>query len=238
MEKINRDLQVFSNLRIDITFADLEKKIRTNGKSPAIQKIALDTFNEVAGKWEPAALYQWYSFEIDSDTGFGYVKKNNGEMVQLELGASASYLENARSVMVVCYTVGETLDAEAAEATSKGGLLESYIIDLMGLTALDKAGDFVRKKAEEQAKRMEWGVGPFLSPGSVHGWALQEQIKLSELLPLETINMRIRQNAFLYPLKSVFAVIGIGPGYESCEVGSTCNVCNKRNNCLMRRDQV
>ena len=56
------------------------------------------------------------------------------------------------------------------------------------------------------------------------------------LLPIERINVNIKNNTVLFPLKSVAAVIGIGPGYDATQVGSTCDVCSKRDTCQMRQD--
>ncbi len=79
------------------------------------------------------------------------------------------------------------------------------------------------------------GVSPFLSPGSVHGWELEEQSKLCSLLPIERINVIIKNDTVLFPLKSITALIGIGPGYDSNKVGSTCDVCSKKNKCEMKQ---
>ncbi len=138
--------------------------------------------------------------------------------------------------MVSSYTIGQTLDTEFANVSSKKSLLEAYMVDLIGLAALEKTGAIIKKSAENQARSLGWGVSPFLSPGSVHGWELEEQLKLCSLLPMDQINVKIREDAVLSPLKSIAALIGIGPGYDSIEVGSTCDVCSLRSNCDMKLD--
>lgn len=42
--------------------------------------------------------------------------------------------------------------------------MQAYLIDMIGLIALEQAGDTVKKIAEKQANGMGRGAGPFLSP--------------------------------------------------------------------------
>jgi hypothetical protein len=235
MNTIDKNVQILSSLQVDITFQDLEKRIKTSGDSSGIYKTALETLGKMQGKWEPAALFQWFDFDIEAGEAFGRITQKSGEVIHLDLGHSIRFLEQARTVMVSVYTIGQNLDFESANASSKGSLLEAYLIDLIGLTALDKTEAILKEIAENQAHDLGWGVSPFLSPGSVHGWNLEEQSKLCSLLPIDRINVIINSDTVLFPLKSIAALIGIGPGYESTEVGSTCDVCNNRNKCEMRQ---
>ncbi len=236
MKLINQNTQILSNLEIDVAFQDVEKLIKTSGNSSGIFKTARETFEKVRGQWEPAALFQWFDFEIDEEATFGSIIQPSGDAILFDFGHSIRFLKEARHVMVSSYTIGKTLETEFTKASSKGSLLEAYIVDLIGLAALEKTGAIIKKSAENQARSLGWGVSPFLSPGSVHGWELEEQLKLCSLLPMDQINVKIREDAVLSPLKSIAALIGIGPGYDSTEVGSTCDVCSLSNNCDMRQD--
>jgi hypothetical protein len=236
MKPIDKNVQIRSNLHIEVSFQDLEKQIKTSKNSPGILKTAQTTLKKIQGLWEPGILFQWFDFEIDPQTGFGRIIQASGERISLDLGHSIKFLEPARFVMVSAYTIGQTLDAASAEASSKGDLLEAYMMDLIGLTVLEKTADRVKKKVEDQAGRLGWGVSPFLSPGSVHGWKLEEQARLCTLLPLGQINVKLAKDTVLWPLKSIVAVMGIGPGYDSKKVGSTCDVCSKRDTCEKRND--
>ena len=235
MNTFDKNVRILSSLQIDVTFQDLEKKIKTSGNSPGIIKTARNTLEKMQDKWEPAALFQWFKFELDDTKTLGRITQNSGKPISFDFGHSIKFLESAEYVMVSLYTIGQELDKESDNASSKGSLLESYIIDLIGLIALEKVGDIVKHHAEKQARKMNWGVSPFLSPGSVHGWELEEQSKLCLLLPLGKINVSIQNNTVLFPIKSICALIGIGSSYDSTKVGSTCDVCTKRDNCQMRQ---
>jgi len=124
-----------------------------------------------------------------------------------------------------------------AEASRTNDFLGAHFIDLLGLLVLEKTEKYVKRLAQDKALLAGWGVSPFLSPGSVHGWDLAEQTKLAGCLPIKNINVGISENAVFSPFKTISCLIGIGPKYEPTEVGSTCQVCSKREDCRIRQDQ-
>jgi len=110
--------------------------------------------------------------------------------------------------------------------------------------ALGMIGQRLRLLVEERAAAASshvrsgagWGVSPSLSPGSLVGWPLRGQRELCALLPLADIGVRLNQYCVLEPHKSVSMVVGLGPGYESHEVGSVCHYCALRDTCWRRRE--
>lgn len=90
--------------------------------------------------------------------------------------------------------------------------MEAYFIDLLGLIVLEKTGHVIKRIAEKQAQKSGWGVSPFMSPGSVHGWELEEQVNLCALLPLEKINVNVREDAIFSPYKTWKKPDGISYG--------------------------
>lgn len=226
------------NQSIDISFKDLKKKIFLTGQSEEIIQIARTTFTKMQYKWNPTALIGWFDFYIESKDNFGCIYSDFKETVRINLRHSITFLKQAQKVMVFFCTIGPTLDKESAAATSQNNLLEAYILDLIGLVVLDKMLNYVKTLAENKASDIGWGVGPLLSPGSVHGWDLEEQAKLCKLIPIDKINVTINNNFMLFPLNTITALIGIGPDYETDKVGTTCDVCSKKRNCQMIRHNV
>ncbi len=137
--------------------------------------------------------------------------------------------------MVAVYSAGYEIEKETRKCSENEDFLVSYLLDLISLLVLEKTGDIVKKIAELKAAELGWGVSPFLSPGSIHGWELKEQLKLCSLLPLDEINVRIRDDAVLIPFKSLSCLIGIGAGYRATLVGTTCQVCSKNDVCQMKQ---
>jgi hypothetical protein len=99
---------------------------------------------------------------------------------------------------------------------------------------LEKVRQQINRIVEEQAQARNWGVGPFLSPGSVHGWELDDQRRLCDLIPLERIGVTRGDSGILKPFKTISCLVGIGPNYPAKTVGATCEVCSRRVQCAMR----
>jgi hypothetical protein len=153
----------------------------------------------------------------------------------LTVGPRADLLAPAQRLLVAVYTIGPALEARVGDLTRAGEPLLSYLLDCAGVTALGVVGERVRCLAEELAVERGWGVSPALSPGSLVGWTLQGQQELCSLLPIAEIGVRLNEYCVLEPHKSVSVVIGMGPGYESHEVGSVCRYCALRDSCWRYR---
>ena len=218
---------------IEVTLDDLKGKLRTAGNGNRILETADDLLNKVRGKWQPSAAGQWYEFQYDTRRDIGRILTAAGEYHHLNLDHSLTFLKPARLVMAFAYTIGHDMDKIAEDMTAGGEMLKAYILDLIGLAALEKTCRCLTKEAEILAETLGWGVSPFLSPGSVHGWELEEQNQFCELLPLNEIGVTLGAHSVLSPLKSIAALVGIGPGYDRVTVGSTCEVCTNRGRCTM-----
>ena len=228
---------ILSRINIDVTFQELKLKIRNTNNHPEILKIAEKTLDKVNGIWRPKAVYKWFEFNNKGNGNFGSIILNSGNLFEFDFGYSSKFLTHARHALISVYTTGQSLELEALNASSKGYLLEAYLIDLIGLIVLDKIELIIKEIAEKQARKSEWGVSPFMSPGSVHGWELEDQVGLCALLPLDKINVKIREDGVLSPFKTISCLIGIGPGYDAVQVGTTCQICSKNHACQMKKDK-
>ncbi|RLB98634.1 MAG: hypothetical protein DRH34_13620, partial [Deltaproteobacteria bacterium] len=191
---------------------------------------------QAKGIWNPMAVHQWFEFENTDQDNLGRVIQSSGSHVDLDFGYSFQFLTHARHALISVYTAGPELEQKSKNASYNGDLLEAYFLDLIGLIVLSKVEQTVKEIAEKKARDLGWGVSPFLSPGSIHGWELEEQLKLCTLLPLEKINVKIREDAVLSPFKTISCFIGLGPGYDTVQVGTTCQVCSKNHDCQMKQN--
>jgi hypothetical protein len=179
-------------------------------------------------------VYRLLDFQHKTGT-IGRLHEQDTGFVDIDFGHSIEFLSAASHVFVSVYTAGDALEQASKAVAQTGDSLAAFFLDLIGLLVLEKAGNQMKHIAEEKAAERGWGVSPFLSPGSVHGWELEGQIPLCTLLPLEQINVRIQENAILFPFKSISCLIGLGPGYAAAKVGTTCQVCSKNQNCPMKQ---
>lgn len=226
-------LTVFSGLEIEVSIDEVKKALPGNRCTKSMEE-TLDQ-NLVAARkiWCPKVVCRWLDITDTTEETITLARPTEGEFV-LETGFSTQFLAGAKQALVAVYTLGDELEDYVMSLSSKGDYLGAYLTDIIGLVALDKAGQKVRSLAEERAETLGWGVSPFLSPGSVHGWELTGQDPLCSVLPMETIGVELRKDSILSPFKSLSCLIAVGPDYSSRTVGSTCEVCSRRDTCTLQ----
>lgn len=189
--------------------------------------------------WRAMALYDWFDVQaVDGERIHllaGRAIRSSAESLVLHLGPKADLLAPAAQVLVSVATIGPALEQQVHELQAAGQGLKAYLLDNVGVLALGAVGEAVRSLAEEAAATRGWGVSPLLSPGALPGWPLQGQRELCALLPLEQIGVQLNEYCVLVPHKSVSALIGLGPGYDTRHVGSICRYCTLRDTCWRRR---
>lgn len=185
--------------------------------------------------WQPQAVYGWYDVQaVDGENVI--LSDANGKEGVLCIGRKADLMAPARRALVSVITIGQALENKVHELQVAGNSMISYLLDSAGVVALGAAGQAIRCLVEEAAVELDWGVGLSLSPGSLAGWSLRGQRELCGLLPLEQIGVRLNAHCILEPQKSVSALVGIGPSYDSARVGSACKYCALQNTCWQRRE--
>ena len=228
--------RVVTELDITLAFSEFSPYHRASIRSPALQKTTQTILAEASRIWQPKIVYRWLDVTTVDGDSLELRCGETGHGLTLDLGFAITFLNEARQVLVGVYSVGAELEKAGADASGNGQVLESYLYDVIALELLEKVALQANRVAEGRAGSLGWGVGPVLSPGSVHGWELQDQQKLCSLLPLDDIGVAVHGDSVLRPFKSISYIIGIGPGYDSSEVGSPCAVCSKRDECTMRQD--
>lgn len=187
--------------------------------------------------YAPAAVYAELELRGIKDDGRVTLvcPDDGGEEHVLNVGPHADLLAPAERAFVTVYTIGSALEARVAQLNQAGEMLAAYWLDSVGVLALGAVSETLRCIAEERASERGWGVGAALSPGSLVGWPLQGQRELCALLPLDQVSIRLNKYCVLEPHKSVSVLIGLGPGYESHQVGSVCRFCSLADTCWRRR---
>lgn len=229
------DDTIFRLDRSDLTFTFdmLLSRIGNRLARPSLHDTARQIFSASRDLWQPLALMRWLpaswlppgQLELAGD----------GTSYRFHLGHSGQFIQPARLALAAAYTAGPDLESRARQLAAERRYLESYLLEQIGLAILGQIGHLVSRHAETTARALGWGVGPFLSPGSVHGWELAEQPNFCRLLPLANSPISCNAEGTLAPLNSLTCLIGIGPQYPSSTVGSTCMVCSRRDHCLDTR---
>lgn len=225
---------LFSNMEFDVTIDEVFKALPGNRPLKTIQAPLEQNLAAARRIWNPRAVCRWLDVKKITEENVTLVNSGDKRDVTLNLGFSTRFLAKAETVLAAVYTLGGELEEYCGSLSAKGDFLGAYLTDIIGLVVLDKSGEKIRSLAENRAKTLGWGVSPFLSPGSVHGWELNDQYSLCSVLPLETIGVKVNEDSILIPFKSISCLVGLGPDYTSNRVGSTCDICSKRATCTMR----
>jgi hypothetical protein len=194
--------------------------------------------------WQPAAIYGWFDVHKVGDGSVQLVHEGSAvedgvaQQALLRIGPKADLLAPAAKVLVSVGTIGPALEEQVRQLQASGQNLKAYLLDCAGVAALGSVGEALRCLAEETAASLNWGVSPSLSPGSLVGWSLKGQGALCDLLPLDSIGVRLNSHSVLIPHKSASGLIGLGPGYSSTRVGSVCKYCALNKTCWRRRKDV
>jgi hypothetical protein len=240
-------MPILRDVAITLTTKKLLAAQGRNEHQPGLVAAAKEAIALGQTLFAPAAVYdefevrgvarEWVAFTPGpSPTRGRGVAAGRGEGIGLTVGPKADLLAPAQRLLVAVYTIGPALEARVSELYRMGEPLLSYMLDCVGIMALGLVGERLRRLAEEQAAGRGWGVSPALSPGGLVGWPVQGQRELCAMLPLADIGVWLNEYCVLEPHKSVSMVIGLGPGYESHEVGSVCHYCALRDTCWRRRE--
>ncbi|MCG8688359.1 MAG: hypothetical protein MI892_26040 [Desulfobacterales bacterium] len=227
---------IVTDIKADLSFKELTQKIQMSGTNPAILKVADTVFKKVNGNWHPALVYRWVKLDPTKDAKTARLCAENLPVVKITPGHSKRFLNKAEHAIVAVYTAGKELDEAATQANKDKDYLAGHFLDLIGLLVLEKTEQIVKEIAEKKAVENNWGVSPFLSPGSVHGWELMEQTTLAKVLPIKDIGVTISETGVFTPFKTISCLIGIGPAYKTNKVGTTCEVCSKKDSCQMSQN--
>lgn len=221
-------------LTIDLSLDDL----LTQAGPAAAKQVYKETLERnlaiARSSWTPKLIYRWLHCAMESKSTLLLFSPDKRESTYINLGYSIQFVEGAEKVLIGVYTVGQELEELAQSSSEKGSYFDSYIFDQISLKLLDKINSQATDIIEKYASTKGWGVSPFLSPGSVHGWELEDQVNLTALLPIEEIGVEQSPSGILHPFKSISFLIAAGPGLQGTKVGTCCQVCSRRDNCEMQ----
>lgn len=220
---------------LQLSVGEVQQWLGKNPPHAHLMEAVSNILESCRSLWQPMAVYRWCELVWEENEKVCINAQGSDQSVCLTMGGASSFLGKARKILVGVYTVGRELEEHAERATREKRVFDGYLYDIIGLAALDALAAAVGSVAENYAAERGWGVGPLLSPGSVQGWDMGDQAILCSLLPLQMIDVKIQDNGVLAPFKSISFIIGTGPDYRAARVAHTCDVCSKRDDCIMHK---
>lgn len=219
-------MPILKNIKINLTveaLLDQGLQVKYTSKIEKEVTTAIDLSKQLL---QPKVAYQWVEV-LDVQNGrivcYNYQSNKINEFV---VGAIDSLLAEAKFILVSISTIVSKLDESILALNQSGNYLMAYLLDHIGVIALEQINTVVCSLAEKKAQNRGWGVSPFISPGAFEGWELEGQKTLFELVPFDKIGVHLNPAGMMSPLKSVSGIIAIGPGFASGKVAPLCSTCN------------
>jgi hypothetical protein len=126
----------------------------------------------------------------------------------LDTGPTISrLLEKSTSFAVFAATAGVEFEQITHEYKKTDDILVRYILDIMGTAIVEKAGDYLESKIEQDFPDMRHTHR--FSPGYCN-WHLTEQRKIFSLLGDNPCGITLSEVCLMNPIKSISGIIGLG----------------------------
>lgn len=145
------------------------------------------------------------------------------------------HMTGSLAAAVIAVTMGENVDTQISELMENGNMARGYILNGLASAAADCVADSVETQIRNELAQPTdiiepgWKTTLRFSPGYAE-FILENQRGIFNLIEPERIGISLNPSYLMKPLKSITAVIGIGPDVNTdeypCELCDICNITN------------
>lgn len=226
-------MPVMRDIKIQISIEDL---LRVHGTTEdQVRRKALDNYRRLIDEAEPllqpACIYREVSV---AETKEDCLVLETGHVLKANI--LAKLLRTAKTVYLMCCTIGPLLEKRAREYQDDGFPAKAYILDSIGSLATDLLAQEGCKLVDDVAGSVQLSTSIPLSPGYM-GWSLKDQQVFFQLLDCAEIGVALSDTFIMSPLKSTTQAIGLvaEPGGKAHK--TTCDYCALKARCKFRKVQ-
>ncbi len=134
--------------------------------------------------------------------------------------------------LAVC-TIGDAVEDRIKNLFEEREFPLAFMLDSLGSVAVERLAESLHRQVCEERLAHGLKVTPRESPGYAR-WAIEEQRKVFDLLPADTIGVGLNPYCIMTPRKSISFAVGIGPEARMGTTSSPCQACDMRG-CAYRR---
>jgi len=150
---------------------------------------------------------------------------------EFQVGKSVyHHLRKAEQVALLICTAGEMISERSKALMSSGDLMEGYVVDIIGSTAVEAAMDKISDRLKTSLELTGNNCTNRYSPGYC-GWDVAEQSQLFSFFPEAFCGVTLTDSCLMMPIKSVSGVMGIGKNVTYKPY--TCSSCDN-NQCIYK----
>jgi len=195
---------------------------------------------ETESRWllentKPQGVYDIFACEVPDDrTVLVGGKTFRSQVLRM-------HLEGSIFAAALAVTMGTEVDEQISGLMEQGQGAQGYILNGIASAAADCAADAIELKIREIVEKgglgeasgcsacnidPSWKTTRRFSPGYAD-FILENQAGMFELLKPERIGLHLTSSSLMVPLKSITALIGIGPSVKT--EGYPCDICDRCN---------
>ncbi|MBT4512519.1 MAG: hypothetical protein HOC20_09975 [Chloroflexi bacterium] len=141
--------------------------------------------------------------------------------------------QQSEKIAIFVLTIGDRLEEMAAKLANDGMIVESYVLDAIGSSAVENLAEFVQGVIGEVAYHYGHSISRRFSPGYCD-WHISQQEMLFRAIDGNESSVMLSEGYLMTPQKSISGIIGIGKRDCGITKYNPCKTCERRN-CVGRR---
>lgn len=161
----------------------------------------------------------WECYDYDEEQFRIVASHENLDLISTIL---QKHLQGCHLIFALAVTIGDLLETEVEALFAQGKYNEALLLDAAGSTAVEATANLANQKITSQLARQGLITTSRFSPG-YGDWDLSVQARLLTLTCGDEIGISVTSSSMLTPRKSITAVIGARPEWQSVDDPTTLN---------------
>ncbi|MFA4916966.1 MAG: hypothetical protein WC560_09890 [Syntrophales bacterium] len=191
--------------------------------SPRIASLLDEHIDDASHLIEPS-----YSYVIKKVKSIKESRAIIEDSTVFESDVISRLLVRCSKVAVFVLTIGNRLEENVVKLAENRMILESYLLDAIGSSAVESLADIVQEHIGETVGKNGLAISLRYSPGYCD-WNINQQKLVFRALGKHTSPVQLSSECLMTPQKSISGIIGIGPRENGVTKYNPCKTCAKHN---------
>lgn len=200
----------------------------TSRPSGRLRKNLKKAVKEICRKAKPKAMYR--ILPVTHKNGVIIL----GNRISIKSGKLQTLLGPCDKAAVFVTTLGEEID-KIIHKNMDSSPQYGFILDSVASAAAESTAEYLQDRINEKLNDDEKTTLRY-SPGYCD-WPIQEQRKIFQVLPSDSIDVKLSEKCLMSPRKSISGILGVCPLDSQEEAENICLSCMKRD-CSYRRRSI
>ncbi len=196
--------------------------------SPRIASLLDEYIENAIHLIEPSYAYLFKSVE-EANENIAFLE----DSITFEGTVVGRLAQQSEKVAIFILTIGDRLEQMVAKLADDGMIVESYVLDAIGSSAVENLAEFVQGVIGEVAYHNGHSISRRFSPGYCD-WDISQQDAVFRAIDGHESSVILNEGYLMTPQKSISGIIGVGTRDSGITKYNPCKTCVRRN-CVGRR---